>query len=219
MNILPNKSPLRVSSLDIENILGAHTKTFFWQWLRNPKETGAISPSSIHLARTMAAQVGNAANETIIELGAGTGVITQALVQIGLQSSQLLIVEKNLFMVDTLRRRFPGLRIVQEDVTRLSRVVLDEGGMDNIKTIVSGLPMLLFDSRKQYVILKQAFKLLAPNGFFLQFTYGPTPPVSRQVSERLGITSSRVAFVWRNMPPAIIWRLELSRPHGRATSA
>jgi len=79
--------------------------------------------------------------------------------------------------------------------------------------------MLLFDSRKQYVILRQAFKLLAPNGFFLQFTYGPTPPVSRQVSARLGITSSRVAFVWRNMPPAIVWRMELSRFHDRAMSA
>jgi len=127
MNILPNKDSLRASSPDIETILGVHAKTFFWQWLRNPKETGAISPSSVHLARTMAAQVGDTADETIIELGAGTGVITQALIQTGLRSSQLLIVEKNLFMADTLRRRFPGLRIVQEDVTRLSRVVLGEG--------------------------------------------------------------------------------------------
>ena len=191
MNITPNKDPLDASSPGLETIFGAHSKTFFWQWLRNPKETGAISPSSIHLARAMVAQVGDTANETIIELGAGTGVITQALVQTGLRSSRLLVVEKNLFMADTLRRRFPGLRIVQEDVTRLSRVILDEGGMDNIKTIVSGLPMLLFDSRKQYVILRQAFNLLAPNGFFLQFTYGPTPPVSGQVLARLGIKSSR----------------------------
>ncbi len=217
MNILPNKSFLRAPSLDIETMLGVHAKTFFWQWLRNPKETGAISPSSIHLARAMAAQVGDAADGTILELGAGTGVITQALVQTGLRSSQLLIVEKNPFMADTLRRRFPGLRIVQEDVMRLSRVVLDEGGVDNIKTIVSGLPMLLFDGPKQYVILRQAFDLLAPKGFFLQFTYGPTFPVSRQVLARLGLKSSRVAFVWRNMPPAIIWRLERSRPHDGAT--
>jgi len=190
--------------------ISTHDKTFFWQWLRNPKEIGAVFPSSTSLARTMAAQVPVSGNETVIELGAGTGVITKALLQAGICSNQLLIVEKNPSMTNALCQSFPGLRIIQEDVTRLSRVIRGEGGQHKIKTIVSGLPMLLFDSRKQYVILRQAFSLLAFGGSFIQFTYGPTPPVSRQVLARLGIQATRVAFVWHNTPPAVVWRLEVS---------
>lgn len=189
---------------------GVRNKTFFRQWLRNPKEIGAICPSSTSLANTMAAQIDAFGNGDVVELGAGTGVITKALLKTGIASSQLLIVEKNPSMTHALRQRFPSLRIVQDDVTRLSRIVRDEGGMRNIKTIVSGLPMLLFDRRKQYVILRQAFRTLVLGGSFIQFTYGPKQPVSRQVLARLGIKATRVAFVWYNTPPAIVWRLELS---------
>lgn len=189
--------------------LDTYDRAFFWQWVRSPKEIGAIFPSGSSLAHTMAAQVPVIDNGVVLELGAGTGAITKALLQAGICSSQLLIVEKNPSMADTLRQRFPGVSIVQEDVTRLSRIVRNERSMHKIKTIVSGLPMLFFDSRKQYVILRQAFSLLAFGGSFIQFTYGPTPPVSKQVLARLGIEARRVSFVWCNRPPAVVWRLEL----------
>jgi len=203
--------------LDTHNF-DAHNKSFFWQWIRNPREIGAILPSSSSLAHAMAAQVPVVAKGTVLELGAGTGAITKAILQAGIGSSQVMVIEKNLSMIDTLHQRFPSLRILHGDVTRLSRAVRDaqtvhdEEELHTIKTIVSGLPMLLFDVRKQYAILRQAFGLLAPDGFLIQFTYGPTPPVSRQVLSRLGIKATRVAFVWRNTPPAVVWKLELSAP-------
>jgi len=187
-------------------------KTFFQQWLRNPLEIGAILPSSPALAYAMASQVSNVGGGTVVELGAGTGVITNALLGSGLPSKQLLVIEKDPTMADTLRRRFPGLHIVQEDATRLSRVLRSESETIHAHVMVSGLPMLLFDHRKQYTIMRQVFTHLAFGGHFLQFTYGPTPPVSRHVLTRLGITSARVAVVWHNAPPASVWRLELS-PH------
>jgi len=196
--------------------LDTHNKAFFWQWIRSPKEVGAIFPSSSSLAQAMAAQVPICNDGTVLELGAGTGAITKALLQAGIRSDQLMVMEKNPSMADTLHQRFPNLCILQKDVTRLSRAVHDARAIYDkrepqpIKTIVSGLPMLLFDSRKQYVILRQAFSLLAPGGFFIQFTYGPTPPVSRQVLARLGIKAKRAAFIWRNTPPAAVWKLELS---------
>ncbi len=195
--------------LDTHN-LNAHHKTFFQQWLRNPKEMGSLFPSSSALAGAMAAQTADLGNGTVVELGAGTGVITKALLGTGIYANQLLVVEKNPSMSDTLRQRFPNLRVVQDDVTRLSRIVRDEGDGQNIKAIVSGLPMLLFDRRKQYVILRQAFSTLVSGGSFIQFTYGPKQPVSRTVLLRLGIKAKRVAFVWYNTPPAFVWRLELS---------
>jgi len=184
--------------------------SFFRQWVCSPKEVGAILPSSSALAHTMAAQVPVIGNETVLELGAGMGAITKALLQAGVCPSRLIIMEKNPSMTNALRQRFPDLCILQKDVMRLTRAINEEAGTLAIKTIVSGLPMLLFDNRKQYAILRQVFSLLAYNGFLIQFTYGPMSPVSRQVLLRLGIQAKRVAFVWRNAPPAVVWKLELS---------
>jgi len=183
---------------------------FFRQWVRTPKEVGAILPSSSSLAQTMAAQVPVTGTGAVLELGAGTGTITKALLQAGVSPNRLIIMEKNPSMARDLHKCFPELTVLQKDVMRLSRAIGEETGTQTINTIVSGLPMLLFDNRKQYVILRQVFSLLAFGGCYIQFTYGPTPPVSRPVLARLGIQATRVAFVWRNVPPAFVWKLELN---------
>jgi len=112
-------------------------------------------------------------------------------------------------MIDTLRQRFPDVNVIQEDVARLARAIRNERDIHKVKCVVSGLPMLLFDNRKQYTILRQVFGLLAYGGSYLQFTYGLMPPVSRQVMARLGIKATRVSLVLKNAPPAFVWKLEL----------
>ncbi len=183
----------------------ANTGTFFRQWIRNPKEAGTLSASSQTLACVMAKLVDNDGCGTVIELGGGTGVITQALLQNGISASRLTVIEKNPFMVDALHRRFSDVRIILQDASRLWRIARSERDA-KIKTVVSGLPMLLLDRRKQYAILRQAFGLMEANGSFLQFTYGPSTPVCRQVLQRLVIKGRRTAFVWRNAPPATVWQ-------------
>jgi len=185
-----------------------HEKDFFWQWFNNPKEVGAIFPSSGSLAKAMAMQVKNTNDGSIIELGAGTGVITTALLQTGVKPKQLQIVEKNPAMAQALRLHFPDLDIIEADVSSHFRSITKQQLNNEINTIVSGLPMLLFDAKQQYSLLKRAFSLMAKSGTFIQFTYGLTPPISKAVMERLGLQSTRVAFVWRNTPPAFVWRLD-----------
>ncbi len=164
-----------------------------------------LSASSQTLACVMAKLVDNDGCTTVIELGGGTGAITQALLQNGVSASRLMVIEKNPFMVDVLHRRFSDVRIIRQDASRLWRIARSERD-SQIKTIVSGLPMLLLDKRKQYAILRQAFGIMEPDGFFLQFTYGPSTPVCRQVLKRLVIKGRRTAFIWRNAPPATVWQ-------------
>jgi len=185
-----------------------HEKDFFWQWFNNPKEVGAIFPSSGSLAKAMAMQVTNTNDGSIIELGAGTGVITTALLQTGVKPKQLQIIEKNPTMAQALRVHFPDLNIIEADVSSYFRSIAKQQLNNEISAIVSGLPMLLFDTKQQYYLLKRAFSLLVQSGTFIQFTYGPTPPIAKAVMERLGLKSTRVAFVWRNTPPAFVWRLD-----------
>ena len=92
--------------------------TFFRQWLRNPRAMAALSPSSRQLARLMIEQLPEVARH-IIELGGGTGVFTQALLEHGIEPSELLVVELNEELHQLLRQRFPSVGVVCGDAQEL----------------------------------------------------------------------------------------------------
>jgi len=194
----------------------ANAGNFFKQWMRNPIEAGALSPSSHSLAHAMARLVDDDAYASVLELGGGTGAITHALLQNGVSAQRLVVMEKNPSMADALNQRFSDVRILQQDAARLWRLGSYKEDA-NFTTVISGLPMLLFGKRKQYAILKQAFGLLGTDGAFLQFTYGLSAPISRRVLKRLGVQATREAFIWRNAPPASVWRLCLIDQGGAQT--
>lgn len=179
--------------------------TFLRQWARHPSQIGAVVPSGRLLARVMAGELGPLGNGTVIELGAGTGTVTRALLAAGVRRDRLLIVERNPQMAEYLRRRFPGARVIEGDAFRLKEVVPAEE-RNRVAAIVSGLPLLLIRDAKRYALLKQAFEFLGDGRPFVQFTYGPLSPVPRPVLKRLGLSATRVDLVWRNLPPATVWR-------------
>src|SRR5690606_159302 len=78
--------------------------TFFRQWLKNPLGTAAISPSSNQLARQMLLELPAGASR-VIELGGGTGVFTQALLEHGIAPEQLLVLELNEELHQHLHKR------------------------------------------------------------------------------------------------------------------
>lgn len=188
----------------------SHLGAFLLQWIKSPQEMGSLVPSGGRLANAMARQVGIRENGTIIELGAGTGVITSVLLKAVSRADQLIVVENNPNLAGLLRGTFPDAQIVERDAAKLG-VIAREHNVGEACDIVSGLPFLLLTRKKQYAILKQAFALIGSGGTFVQFTYGPKTPISPKVLNRLGITGKRVAFVWRNMPPAFVWRFERRR--------
>ncbi|MHB8564056.1 MAG: hypothetical protein ACYDDA_08960, partial [Acidiferrobacteraceae bacterium] len=72
-----------------------------------PQTIGAPCPSSRRLANYMAAQAIASAKGTVVELGAGTGVVTQALLDRGLAAEKLIVVEQSPILAGHLRARFP----------------------------------------------------------------------------------------------------------------
>ncbi len=83
---------------------------FFRQWLREPRSIAALAPSGRELARRVAAAVGRDAR-TVVELGGGTGVITQALLERGIAPERLLVLERNPELHSHLEHRFPGVEV------------------------------------------------------------------------------------------------------------
>jgi phospholipid N-methyltransferase len=181
--------------------------TFFRQWLRNPRAMAALSPSSRQLAKLMIEQLPDQARH-IIELGGGTGVFTQALLEHGVEPGNLLVVELNEELHQLLMQRFPEVRIVCGDAQKLKSIVRESKFTDaasGVDAVVSGLGMLSMPRATQRAILTGVFDVLGKGGRFIQFTYGPASPVSRELLNELGLQVTRAGVAWLNVPPATVY--------------
>ncbi len=179
---------------------------FFKAWFENPGITGAVSPSGRALARTMARYVDPASNGPIIELGPGTGPVTQALIQRGIAPERLVLVEFDAKFCRLLERRFPGCQIVQGDAYNLARTL--DGQLEGpAAAIVSSLPLLNKPDPERLSLLDQAFGLMQFDGCFVQFTYGMVSPIPRRArsAPRILFNAEPSPPVWLNLPPARVW--------------
>jgi phosphatidylethanolamine/phosphatidyl-N-methylethanolamine N-methyltransferase len=195
----------------------AATVLFLRQWLRDPRSIAAIAPSGRELARRIASAVGRNARR-VIEIGAGTGVVTQALLSAGVPESGMLVVERNPELHRMLTRRFPGVEVLQGDALDLAQVVANSGRLTpgGVDAVVSGLGLVNLGRESQRSLLGQVFELLRVRGRFVQFTYAPVLPVSREVMSELDLTARRTAFSLLNLPPASVYVLTRRRA-GRRT--
>lgn len=185
---------------------------FFRQWLKNPLGVAAVSPSSPQLARQMIAAL--PANSTrLIELGGGTGAITDKLLGHGIAPQDLMVLELSEEMHQTLRLRFPDIRLHLANAADVQRIARESGFLDTAlaDAVVSGLGLLSMPRPLQREIVGEAFACLRPDGRFVQFTYGPASPIAREVLDELGLLSRRVSFTWWNVPPATVYVYERQR--------
>jgi phospholipid N-methyltransferase len=186
--------------------------TFFRQWLKNPLTMAAVSPSSRELAQKMLRELPPGADK-VIELGGGTGSVTRETLLHGIAPERLLVLELNQELHTHLAREFPQAHLACGDARDLKLLAdrigfLDDGPAD---AVISGLGMLSMSRPTQLAILQAAFSVLAPHGRFIQFTYGPTNPVSRDVMRELDLTSRRASFTLWNVPPATVYVISRSK--------
>ena len=174
---------------------------FIRSWIEKPLSTGAVMPSSKALARTMASYVDVDANGPVIELGPGTGPVTEALVRRGVDPARLILVEFNPDFCRLLRTRYPAATVVQGDAYRLRRL-LGTIVLEPAAAVVSGLPLLTKPLRTRLRVLADAMGLLAPGAPFVQFTYAMVPPIPKALS---GIKAVASDLIWLNLPPARVW--------------
>lgn len=174
---------------------------FFRQWLRSPKSMGSVIPSSRYLAHAVADVVAWQPGQYIVELGGGTGAITQGLIDRGIPRDRLVVIELERALYEHLRLRLPGANVVQGDATKLHEI-LEQLGVDDVGTVISGLPMVGMPFEFQRAIIDQAFRVQRPGKFVLQYSYSPIVPIP---ARRLGIKAQLVRWVPLNFPPASVW--------------
>ena len=178
------------------------TELFFRQWLRSPKSMGAVIPSSRALARAVSREIAWRPGQVIVELGAGTGAISQGLIEFGLPPEALMMIELDRPLFEYLRERFPKVRVINGDATRLVDI-LRQQGVEEVGTVISGIPMVTMPLAFQRAIIEQSFAALGPGGCLLQYSYSPVVPIP---AKKLGVDARLVKLVVRNLPPATVWR-------------
>lgn len=174
---------------------------FIRTWLEKPLSLGAVTPSGKALARRMAAYVDPKVPGAVVELGAGTGAITEALVAQGVDAARLLLVEFDGTFCRLLRGRYPAATVVQGDAYAL-KALLAGLLQEPAAAIVSGLPLFTKPMKTRLRLLFEAFAVMAAGAPFVQFTYNTVPPIPTRLDRVLAQSSERV---WMNIPPARVW--------------
>jgi len=174
---------------------------FLRSWMEKPLHMGAVMPSGRILARTMAQYVDIDSLGPVVELGPGTGAITNALIEHGIDQRRLVLVEYNPGFCALLRDRYPHAKIVQGDAYTLRdslRNVLSAPA----SAVVSGLPLVTKPMLTRLKLIRDAFGALAPGAPFVQFTYSVAPPIPKSLP---GVSTEASERIWMNLPPARVW--------------
>ncbi|MBL7977849.1 MAG: methyltransferase domain-containing protein [Bacteroidetes Order II. Incertae sedis bacterium] len=182
---------------------------------RNPLHVGALMPSSPALARAMVEGLEIKPGQTVLELGPGTGSLTQALNDRLPQATCYLGIERDPHFVTLLQKRFPHLRFVAGDAVNAVHIS-NEHAEGPIKYIISGLPFATLPAPVRAAILENLTHLLTPGSVFRTFQYLhasriPQAMAFRQyMNDRYG-HAKRSPVVLRNIPPAYTYTWHI--PH------
>ncbi len=174
---------------------------FIRSWIERPLSIGAVTPSGKILARAMARYVDPNSTGPVVELGPGTGPVTEALVEAGVNPARLVLVEFNPNFCNLLRSRYPEATLVQGDAYSMRRL-LATLLLQPAAAVVSGLPLITKPITTRMRLLRDAFDLMLPGAPFVQFTYSVASPVPRRLG---GFSVEASERIWLNFPPARVW--------------
>lgn len=174
---------------------------FLRRWLANPLQMGSVVPSSPALCRRVAGQVRRAPDEWVVELGAGTGAVSRALLGAGLPPERITVVEIVPDMADHLRATLPGVDVIGGDARALPDL-LPGNRHGQVGTVICGIPLVLLPLAEQRRFIN-AMAAVAPGRGFLHYSYCATSPLP---ARKHGLVAKREAWTPLNLPPASVWR-------------
>jgi phosphatidylethanolamine/phosphatidyl-N-methylethanolamine N-methyltransferase len=183
---------------------------FVVQYLRHPKQVGAIAPSSPSLAAAMTRQKWFNEAKSVVELGPGDGPVTAAIRhRLNANQHTFFALEINESLCHRLRERFPDVKVYCDSAAEIGKY-LKLNGASHADLVVSSIPWAAFDAKLQKELMDAILASMRPGGRFITFTYvfSPALPSGRRFRQFLGRTFSSVScspVIWRNFPPAIVY--------------
>jgi len=176
------------------------TTLFLQEWLANPQRTGSVTPSSPRLAAAMARWLPVDPESYVLELGPGTGAVTQALLERGLREDRLVAIERNPKLARLLRKRFPSAHVITGDAWQLDDLLREHAEpIERVGAVISSLPLLNFPPAKAEALAEKIRSILEQGGKWVQFSYHLGTRRPHGTSQFLRLASN---IIWLNIPPA-----------------
>ena len=176
------------------------TTVFLQEWFANPQRTGSLAPSSPQLAAAMAQWLPADPESYVLELGPGTGAVTEALIKRGLREDRLVAIERNPKMARLLRDKFPQAQIIIGDAWHLDHLLRSRREpIESVGAVISSLPLLNFPPAEADALAEKIRAILEHGGKWVQYSYhlGNGHHKSATRFQRL---ASKI--IWLNFPPA-----------------
>ncbi len=174
---------------------------FIKTWAGNPKATGSIVPTGPKLARSMVENIRVGSGLPVLELGPGTGAITQAILDFGVKAEDLYALEYSPEFLQKLEMSFPDVNFIHGDAFDLD-AVLEKAGVEQFDTVISALPLLNFPQEDRVKLIEALLDRLPPGRPVVQFSYGAHSPVA---AKKGSFSAIHHDWVMRNVPPARVW--------------
>ena len=185
------------------------TTLFVQEWLQAPLITASVTPSSRFLANAMARWANPNSKHFVLELGPGTGAVTQALLKRGVAENKIVCVENNPKMASVLSKRFPRTHILSGDAREFDKLLQEKfGDVECVEAVISSLPLKNFPADEAENLSNKIRMILRPRGKWVQYSYNLKREHPKG-SERFDLIRSDV--VWFNIPPA---RLNVYQKNG-----
>lgn len=186
-------------------------KGYFWDsylflksWFSSPKQMGTLFPSTSKTSQKIANLIKDAENVNVVELGAGTGQVTEQIITRGVLPENFATVEYDTGFCKELAKRFPQIQTLLNIDAANVLDYLPKKFIGNTDYLISTLPLIMLGEKKSQEIVNAIFKVLKPNGVFIQVTLSPFKP---KYVEKLGLRATRLCVSWLNAPPMFVWRM------------
>lgn len=174
---------------------------FIKEFIKSPGSVGSICPSSTELASSLINAVpDNNDNGLIVDLGAGSGVVTEQLIKTGVSPKSIIAVEKSSGFIRIFNKRCPGIPLIISDACSLENILFQYKPECRIKAIISSLPLRSLQSHVVTRIMREILRVLRMRGgIFIQYTYALWKRCSLQ---QYGFKPFSAHIVYGNLPPA-----------------
>lgn len=172
---------------------------FLNKFIMKPRKIGSITPSSSFLSNKMLSALSWEQIDTIVELGAGTGVFTKYIANHKKESCQVFVIERDFTMRKALRNNYPEFHYGAK--AEKLRWLLHRNNIAQVDCIISGLPFSAFSECQRIEIMQAVYRSLKPGGIFIAFQYS----LKMRKMLKKNFSKVHIDFVLLNMPPAFVY--------------